>query len=570
MTPNYKEYSLHELEDALAHIDREQFPERSQIIIDEIQSRTEYKEQQAFPSKPEFKEELHQNLIVRYWKGQLSLPMSYWGIGVLVVLISYGGAQLVQSWIESATSPVQLGIYVLVLYVSIITLVIWQSVGVYRSAGFHPLRGGSEGWAVTARVMVFIGLVSFSHQMYSIGLPIMSSALQAATGTEKYPATNFRILNEGADLELFGGLEIGSETLLEEQLQQYPDVKRIHLHSVGGRILAAKRMMKTITKYRLDTYVRTECSSSCTLLFLAGENKLLGDGAKLKFHSPSAGWASGHEVQEIADEMEDLYIDKGISKSFVNKVINTPNSTFWAPTNDELVRAKVVDRIVNSNNYAYSGLGLESEITAEGVESGLLTHDYMVAMKEHDPQAYQTALAINLQGMIEGLPLSHITNQFIELLYNDRVPVYLANASNAAIVEYWKAQIVHMEELRKDYPLACASLTYPDEVPVEKRYGNEGGITESTKALESKAIAHLIRTHFREQENIDLNRTKELVQEALAKVKSESEEYVKVVASAQDFVEQPELMCAASIALNEAFISFDENTSGQLLRSLHL
>ena len=364
-------------------------------------------------------------------------------------------------------------------------------------------------------------------------------------------------------------LRLVSESQLAEYLEQNPNIERLHLHSLGGRILAAKRMVKLIKQHRLDTYVRTECASACTLLFLAGQNKLLGDGGKLMFHASSIGSASGHENRELIVELEKAYVQAGLPRWFINKAINTPSDTFWIPENDELLRAKAVDRIVNPNLYAYSGIGAEADINVKDIEEALLSHDYMVAIKEYDPETFNKAIQINLEGSKRGATLGQVTMELVNLIYNERLPVYLANASDAAVVEYWQAQIFRMEELQSEFPLACASFVYPDEVPVQHRYGNEGGISEQAQILESKALAHLVKTHKNEQNNIDPETKQKLVLEVVERVKEQSEDYYQVVTSPADFVGQPDLMCAASIALNRAFISFDVNTSGQLLRSIH-
>jgi hypothetical protein len=568
-TPNYKEYSLSELNDALNHIDREKFPERTQTLIHEIKLRDNNHQNKVELVIPELQEELHPNFFIRYWRGQISLPVSYWIVGIAVSLLIIFLGKVAESGVESSASSALLGSYILGLYIVIILLLVWQSVGVLRSAIKHPSRGGSTGWAYTAIILIVVGLISFSHQMYESGFPIMKNSFLTIIGSIRLPETQFRVLNGGKEMEVFGGLEVGSETLLEEQLNLNPDVRILHLHSSGGRVLAAKRMMKVVRRFNLDTYVRTECISSCTLLFLAGKNKLLGNGAKLKFHSASIGSVSGHNVKEISQKFQEAYLDEGIPKWFVNKVINTPSNTLWEPSNDELMRAGVVDKVVNPDQYAYSGVGEESSITVEEVESGLLTQPYMLAMKEYDLETYQQALDINLKGMIKGLPLVQITNQFVDLLYNVRLPVYLANASNSALVEYWKIQIFRMKELRNDYPLACASFVYPEEVPIEKRYGNEGGISEQGKALESAALAELIKSFNGNYQNINKETQESLIRELLTKVRNENEEFYQVVVSPKDFVDKPQLLCSASIALNAGFISFDIETSGQLLRSIH-
>jgi ATP-dependent protease ClpP protease subunit/cupin superfamily acireductone dioxygenase involved in methionine salvage len=566
--PNYKLHSLSELNDALINIDRDQYPERTQEIIQEIEARSAITQSLVGSSENTFHEDLHSNLFIRYWKGQVSLPMSYWGVGITINLLFFVISKGVQIGIESSTHTWQLGAYILGLYTFLISAITWHSVGLYRTARKHPLRTGDSGWATIALIMLFIGLVGFFQQMHSAGIPIIKSGFQLIAGADKLPNTEFRILNEGNDIELIGRIDLGSESLLEEQLRLNPNVNRIHLHSNGGRVLAAKRMMKIIRRYNLDTYVKTECASACTLLYLAGKNRLLAEEAKLKFHAPGIGGASSHNIEELGQHMKEAYVGENLPHWFINKVMETPNDEFWEPTSEELLRANVIDKIVDSDLYPMSGLGQESSITVEALESGLLTVEHMVAMKKHDSEAYQQVIDLNLNGMLAGITKNELSSQVNNLIYSERLPVYLSNASNEALVEYWKSQINHMKELKANYPLACASLTYPEIVPVEHRYGNEGTISPKVRSQELAALANLIRSFKDEHLNIDETTEKELIQEVIANVRKQNEELYKVVVSAGDYVGEPHKLCEASIVLNEAFISFDVDTSGQLLRSL--
>lgn len=565
--PDYSHYSLEELNDALANIDQDAFPERTQIIIKELSLRQNERESQKSEFVP-LVEDKHPNWFIRYWRGQVSLPMSYWGVGLAVALVTYAVTFLVKKGIDASNATWHMGAYILFMYAFIGLVVLWQSVGLFRTAIKHPQRTGDSGWATVALLMLGIGLLSFSFSIYKSGVPAIKSGIQLLFESENEDSIDFRVLNDGRDLELIGRIEVGSNKLLVEQLKLHPNVKRIHLHSHGGRILAAKRMMETIKQYELETYVKTECASACTLLFLAGKTRLLAEQGSLKFHAPGLGGTSTHDIEEFSIEMKRIYEQEKLPSWFVRKVMGTPNDTFWVPTYDELTKASVIDKVVDPDVYPMSGLGPESSITAEAIESGFLKLEHMVAMKQFDPEAYDRAIKINLNGMLNGKNQNAITAEFNHLLYTERLPVYLSNSSDAAIVEYWKSQIAHMKSLRDDFPLACASLSFPDEVPEEKRYGNDGAISNEQQARDISAIASLIRTSQKTRIKMEKERQRELIQQVLSIVRSDNEEYISVVSSAKEYVEQPTLLCDASIALNEAFVSFDVATSGQLLRSL--
>ena len=567
-TPDYSQYTLDELNDALSNIDRENYPQKVQRLTDEINRRNQAGETNSSPVNQAPIVPTPPNLLMRFWRGEYSLPVSYWLIGIGINILIYGLAALAKLGIAKASSSSALGAYIIGLYGAIILLTALQSVGIFRSANKHPLRGGSPAWAFVAKAMVCIGLFSFFMQMYISGFSIIKTSFEEFVGIEKLPQTQFRILNKQTELEVIGGIELGSERLLKEQLKLYPEIKLVHLHSIGGRLLAAERMMQIVRDHELDTYVKTECSSSCTLVYLAGKNKLLAAGAKLKFHSPSFGALSGHEIKEFGDKLANLYLDEGIPKWFVSKVVSTPNNSFWEPSVEELMRANVIDKVVDPDIYAYSGLGKESGISFQDYETGLLNFEYLEAMKEHDLQAFQKISNTSYASVLKGLPLQEITNAMNTVIYAERLPVYLANASDSAIVEYYKAQIFTMKELRPQYPLACASFAYPDQIPVEYHYGNQGSMSEQGKSIEMAALANLIKTYKGTHSKIDKDTQEAQIQEVIEKVRAEREDYLQVISSASDFVDQGDLICGASIALLEAFISFDTEKSGALLRSI--
>ena len=569
-TPDYKNYTLQELQDALKNIDKEEYPERVEFIVREIELRqssqgTQLSEQPA----EEFKEDIHPNWFVRYWKGQVSLPISYWVVGIGVNILIVFLSLLTERAIESAQTHIHLSLYILALYLTTFIIITWQSVGLYRTASLHPYRGGSLGWAIVAKIMLFVGLFSFFTQMYSTAFPLIKGAVEDILGTSERRVTAFRILNNGKELEVYGGLELGAEVELRKQLENNPSIKLVHLHSKGGRILAAQRMGKVVREYGLDTYVKTSCSSACTLVYLFGKNRLLADGAKLNFHAPSAGGYSAHDNEILRAKMEQSYRDVGVPEWFIKRIMETHSDTFWTPNHDELFKADIIHRLVNKDNYASSGFGDESAIKAEDYAEGLLNYKYMVAMKEHDPQTFDRVVELGISALIAGKPQRAITQEFSRVVFDERLPVYIAHAGDKALVEYWKTILFQMRELRDEFPLACAAMTYPEEVPVEHHLDNSGELSQEAKLMESTAIAGLIESYSDSQLTLTEEDQQALVVELVKNIKDKDEAIFNVVASPSDYITEPTLMCDAAIMVSEGFISFDTETSGKLLRSVY-
>ena len=88
------------------------------------------------------------NFFVEFWNGDLSLAMSYWGVGVglgVAIGFSIGILMGVLNMGEDA------------MWGFVIPFQIYTVVGIWRSADKHK---GSKFWAVIAKIAVVLGIVT--------------------------------------------------------------------------------------------------------------------------------------------------------------------------------------------------------------------------------------------------------------------------------------------------------------------------------------------------------------------------------------------------------------------------
>ena len=94
------------------------------------------------------KKSQNENFFVRFWNGDLSLPMSYWGVGVCIGLV-FG---LLIGVFTGATGMSEDAMWGFLIPFQIYTVVgIWRSADKYKGAKF---------WAILAKVAVVFGIVS--------------------------------------------------------------------------------------------------------------------------------------------------------------------------------------------------------------------------------------------------------------------------------------------------------------------------------------------------------------------------------------------------------------------------
>ena len=154
--------------------------------------------------------------------------------------------------------------------------------------------------------------------------------------------------------------------VLAKILSENPNIKTLQLNSLGGIIDAAEYMSDIIIDFELNTRVVGECSSSCAILFIAGEKRTIQRGSWLGFHQGSwdkdsikehyeynkaeYGWANEFEhsswiykdtQKQIFRDMEYL-IERGVEPLFAIKTMKADNEDMWYPRRKELEAAGVI------------------------------------------------------------------------------------------------------------------------------------------------------------------------------------------------------------------------------------
>lgn len=153
--------------------------------------------------------------------------------------------------------------------------------------------------------------------------------------------------------------------LFGELLMEHPQVDTVIVSGGGGSNSPAHDMAHKITEFGLTTVARNNCSSACTLLFLAGTERRLEKGARLGFHrstssaaehrkfyeanNEDAGWADefGYakkvhdDGQVTARNFIAFVVSRGVSLEFALKALTFSPSDMWYPSDHELADANV-------------------------------------------------------------------------------------------------------------------------------------------------------------------------------------------------------------------------------------
>jgi len=285
--------------------------------------------------------------LARHWRGELSLPKSYWvnglvggsavgfAIGALAVVIERQGDVQPILWMVS----------LILTWVVVALFTIWQAVGVWRSATYYR-RSGRKFWGGAAQVATVLGLLNAAYNFVFFGAAQLAGIYEIVTGDSRVGPHRFQVLANGQILEFSGGITFGVAGELEEFLNAMGSVKAVRLNSIGGRILEAQKMSDMIRARGLSTSVTQDCMSACTIVFLGGKERFMTPSARLGFHQPAfRGMTAADRRAAISNEEARLQ-RLGLSKEFAIRANVASPDGMWYPDNDELLRENVVTRIV--------------------------------------------------------------------------------------------------------------------------------------------------------------------------------------------------------------------------------
>ncbi|MGO4831328.1 hypothetical protein AB4144_03385, partial [Rhizobiaceae sp. 2RAB30] len=231
------------------------------------------------------------NVMARFWRGELSLGVSFWVFGLLGSTISWLIAWifLFSMGIGAGMNPVPIFISLSTVWLLSFAFCVWQTVGIWRSSDRHAESRVREGkgaiWAWMARITFALLLIRAATGLGFVGVPQLTEAARIAfLNDPDVPAYSLRVAPDGTEVEITGGIKYGLAREFHDVLKASPGIRVVHLQSPGGRFREAERLARLIRENGLVTSVSSYCQSACTIVFAAGRERLITDWAELGFH----------------------------------------------------------------------------------------------------------------------------------------------------------------------------------------------------------------------------------------------------------------------------------------------
>lgn len=283
----------------------------------------------------------------RFWvitQGQWSMAGTL-VTGFALALLALG----VASWLESKTWDVE-NSYLPWLWAAVaVTLwaLVWNGawiVGAVRTSA-HRVHAGVAPWLAVA------GLVANMVAALAMALAVTTSLgalLQgwwSHYGQGRSAVTITPVRSASGDvtrLNVSGHMGVGSTRALVQALAQHPQVRVLEITSTGGLMTEGHGMARVALQRALNTQVTQTCDNACTLVFVAGERRLLAPEARVGFQSLQSlgGWL-GSGALSANQVVADFYRGRGVPEAFIQKALGVPGWDLWEPGQASLLDAGV-------------------------------------------------------------------------------------------------------------------------------------------------------------------------------------------------------------------------------------
>ncbi len=439
------------------------------------------------------------SLIVRHWRGELSLKTSFWVFGVLLpVIIVLGIAALTAAAELLGLAWRPLGVVKLALLLLAALLLIWIFVGIWRAASWYPAQGGKPAWAWLAKLGVLLALSRLLFEVYQFSLPLVQDDVILSSNGGHAQQFTMRVLANGTELELSGGLQTGAAGAVAAMLNKYPNIRVIHLNSSGGLIAEGVDLYKLIQMKQLNTYVPTECSSICVLPFLAGDRRYIGKRGLLGFNSLYTNTQGVQIPAATHERFREAYQQQGIAGPFTRRALNMEHVRLWYPSHIELLAANVIHTIAEADQFA----------------SSTVAHPQDVAITAR----------------------------------------HLVMAPSRELVTYWQTKLNILNYLNYTNANSCVDYLYPDwhNNTINRSDGIPVNLLDT---FELAAVDLIEATDVTQEVNQPITVETELsMQSILAQLEQQSAEYIDALNAPQRYRDQPEVICSANIALYQQIL----------------
>jgi hypothetical protein len=449
------------------------------------------------------------NYFARHWRGELSLPLSYWINGILAGIAAVLVVEVINTSVDFK-DDFQPGLALaaeILVWATTSLIAIWRLVGVWRSATNYQ-RARKKFWGPVAKVLVIVGAAESVAGFALVGGPQINELYKIYRGDEEIGGYTFRVLRDGRELEFSGGITFGAAKDFQRFLDAMPAVQVVHLNSPGGRIAEAGRIGRLLSARKLSTYVVGNCLSACTTVFLSGRERLISPQGRLGFHQPDFPGLTNEERRNLIANEERRLRQLGVSAAFAHRANLAPPEDMWFPTVAELIAEHVATRVVNALDFALSDIDV-SGLTNQGLRNQLMSDPMYAQIRRYQPEQYASIVDTFEDGLKRGASGTELIEAIkppVTATFFRMLP-YAADEDVLAVMRFF---VTNASKMQATDPSDCYYSVRPAEASkamtesLRKKYPDE---EEDEWAMRRRIIENFAESNVRmpnEQEMLPL------------------------------------------------------------------
>ena len=427
----------------------------------------------------------HRNYLSKHWRGEHSLPRSYWVNGFLLnVIIGILTTSFVYE-LDFDNNPHFSAYSAIFIWIGVSLVAIWQAVGIWRSANNYS-KQSKKIWGRVAQFFTMLGVLGFTITIFTTTIPQIKEFWLIASGNDPTGQFQLRVLRDATELEFLGYIGFGATEKVDEYLTSHPAIKLIHLNSLGGRVESARNLAGLIEDRGLSTYTSQGCFSACIIPYAAGTERLIEKDANLGFHQYDfPGVDQSDFYSEYVIDRRYL-LSRGMGSEFVDRIFDTPPDKMWEPSHKELIQANFITKYPDYDDVAISNITVSD---VGSLEKDLLSLPLYQAIKNADAIAFNEIFEAYRVAVERGHSLAdvrQISSPIISKMLFEKLP----KTSGEAVLEYAQFRVDGWIYHRSRNPYQCyahAMGHYDGVAKVE--FSNELEIRES------KVLANIISNH---------------------------------------------------------------------------
>jgi len=347
---------------------------------------------------------------------------------------------------------------------------------VWRATLRYSVAGGLAPWSGLARGAALVTLIAGAHLAILTCMPRLVELTNIAAGVIPTGNYQLKLVRGGTELAVDGALGIGLSKKVAHALDRNPLVQALQLNSNGGSARESRKLRDLIAARKLSTTTSQGCYGECTLAYMAGAPRRIGEQASLRFYrSAQPGMPTWALWRDYEHDRRD-WLARGVPAFFADQALTVRDTAGWQPSVSELITANIVSPSLAT---VEPQVGDNGQDTAALLDRELRRAPFFTLLKEQEPEGYR-----KLVGEIQAGLQSPGNTENIHLRIHPMAKAVsyarLAHAEDTLLLEY--AEMI-LEQI---------SLLYSESAQVCNRYFGmdlRGAALDTTKYFSEEMLA---------------------------------------------------------------------------------